>query len=251
MRFGCCTNLDFVEAAAEAGFDFVELAAAELCPERPESEFERTRDRLRAASAKPEVWDLCLPAGARVCGPTVDWPRVSRFVNTAIRRMVAVRGAVVALMCGQCCEIPDGFPEADARMQLSDFLRVCAAVARAQGLIVGLEPGHRERRQLIESLPEAMALVQELDMPELGVLPNCREMTEGDHSLFDVADAGAWLAHVHVSMDDLEEGPNGHFRDFVQALTLAEYGGRISVQGDWQDAGDLAQARRLLRLRFE
>jgi hypothetical protein len=249
MRFGCCTNLDFVEAAAEADFDFVELSSAELRPERAESEFQEIRDRLRAASARPEVWDLRLPPGVTVCGPTVDWPRTSRFVNTAIRRMASAKGAVMAFTCGEACVIPQGFSEVEARIQVSDFLRVCAAVARSQGLVIGVEPGGCGH--FIGSVPEAMALVRELNMPELGVLPNCRDMRGGNHSPLDIADAGAWLAHVHVSIDDLRAGPSGHFGEFIQALGLADYGGRVSVQGDWGGADELARARELLGECFE
>ncbi|MBN1459218.1 MAG: hypothetical protein JXA57_06765, partial [Armatimonadetes bacterium] len=92
--------MDLVETAEEVGFDFVELSSAELCPESAEDEFEKIRDKLKSISARSDVWDLRLPAGVRVCGPEVDWPRTSRFVNTAIRRMASVRGAVIAFTCG-------------------------------------------------------------------------------------------------------------------------------------------------------
>jgi len=251
MRFGCCVNLELIETAARGGCDFVELPASALCPEQGEAQFRPVLDRLAGAPIKAEVWELCLPLDARICGPSVDWPRVSRYVSTALRRIAAVGGAVVTFPCGEACEVPTGFSAGAGLAQLSDFLRVCGALARRHGLTVGIEALPARRSRPLGSVPEAMELARSLNVPELGVVPNWCEMSRAGHSPLDVVDAASWLAHVHVSAADLEPAPgaDGPLREFIQALCLADYGGRISIQADWENPADeMGRALDALRL---
>ena len=237
MRFGCCVGVELIGAAADAGYDFVELPAAAVEPEKPEAEIAQVQERLAGAAIKPEVWDSLLPAELKVCGPSVEWPRVARYVNTALRRIAAAGGSVIAFDCGEVCSIPDDFDREEARGQMSDFLRVVGVVGRTHGMIVGIEPVSTGRSDLVNSLPQATEVARLLDMPEVGVLPNCAQMKSEDQSPLDVVDAAAWLAHVHMSAADLEAGGGASewTRDFIEALRLADYDGRISVEHDWAE----------------
>ncbi|HUU54643.1 MAG TPA: TIM barrel protein [Armatimonadota bacterium] len=253
MRFGCCVDLGLIETAARAGCDFVELPASVLCPEQGESDFRPVRERLARAPIRAEVWELCLQPDLKICGASVDWPRVSRYVSTALNRIAAVGGAVVGFPCGESCEIPPGFSTEDALAQISDFLRVCGVVARRHGLIVGIEALPARPSSPIGSVPEAMELAHRLNMPEVGIVPNCFEMARAEQSLLDVADASAWLAHVHVSAADLNPAPGAdeHLPEFIHALRLADYGGRISIQAEWKNPDEeMGRALEALRLCF-
>jgi len=250
MRLGCCVSPELVEAAAHAGYDFVELSAAALLPEEPEERFLPVRERLAGAPVTAEVWELSPPTEVKICGPRVDWPRAARYVNTAIRRAAAVGGSVVAFACGECCDAPADFSRESALGQVTDFLRVIGAVARRYGVIVGIEPLDAECSVLVNSLPDAADLAREVNMPDVGVLPNCSHMAAQGHSPFDVVDAAGWLAHAHVSMADLAPARGGHdpAGEFVEALGMADYDGRIGVQADWMDSGEqMKHALELLR----
>lgn len=160
---------------------------------------------------------------------------------------------MVSFPCGERCDVPAGTSTADALGQLCDFLRVCGAMARSQGLVIGLEAFPRGRPHLVNSIPEAMELARRMNTPEIGVLPNCSQVVRAGQSLLDMADAAAWLAHVHVSETDLEADADqgGHLQELSRALRLADYSGRIAVQGEWSDPSwDMAQALSSLRLCF-
>jgi sugar phosphate isomerase/epimerase len=235
MRFGCCVGLELIDVAAQVGYDFVELPSSLLLQEDPEACFGPVAEQLTAAPIGAEVWELRLPADLNVCGPAVDWPRVSRYVNTVFRRIAAIGGTMVGFPCGECCDVPAGTAKADALGQLCDFLRVCGAVARGQGLVIGIESLPGSRPHLVNSIPEAMELARRMNTPEIGVLPNCSQVVGAGQSLLDIADAAAWLTHVHVSATDLEADADqgGHVQELSRALRLADYSGRIVVQGDW------------------
>ena len=234
MRLGCCVGPDQITAAADAGFDFVELPTAAVLPEKPESEFRPLRDALSAAPIKPEVWSSFLPPELKVTGASVDWPRLARYANTALRRIAEVGGAVVTFGCPAARQVPEGFTRNDALGQVTDLLRVCGAAARANGLLVAVEPLSATRCNLLNSVPEAVTLARRLNMPEVGIAPSLHDMITDGHSPFDLVDASEWIAHVHVYTQDLippssEDRP---LHDLAEALDVADYDGRISAQPD-------------------
>jgi len=230
MRFGCCVAPEQVELAAEAGYQYVELPISAVLPERPEAEFRPVRDGLLASPLRPEAWRLHLPAELQITGPSVDWPRVARYAYTAVRRAAELGGAVLAFCSGRARKVPEGFPTEDALQQLSEFLRVCGAAARSHGVIVAIEPLHLDHSNIINSLPEAVALARRVDMPEIGVLPNTSSMIAQGHSPLDVVDAAEWLAHVHVSAGaSLPDPRDCALREFAEALQLVDYDWRVSV----------------------
>ncbi len=238
MRFGCCVSPDSVELAAAAGCDFVELPVAAVLPERPEAEFAPVRERLLAAPVKPEAWQLQLPADLRATGPDVSWPRLARYLYTSLRRIAEVGGAVVAFGSGRQREAPAGFPVTDAMDQLTEVLRICGAVAHSRGLMVGVEPLSSSRCNLVNSLPEAVSLARVVDMPEVGVAVHAQEMALEGHSAFDIVDAAEWLTHVRVSGAQAvaQSGDEVWQHDFIQALRMADYDWRVSIEGEWKDS---------------
>ena len=237
MRFGCCVTPALIEAAGDAGYDFIELPAATICPERPEAEFRRVQEELSGASIGLEVWGQFPSPEVRICGPDADWPRLARYANTALRRIAALGGSAVTLNSCESWAIPEGFDHAEARDQILEFLRICTASARGHGLILGLEPSGAGESSPIGSLPQAVELARLANAPEVGVVPNWSRLRSEGESAFDVTDAGLWLAHVHISAPDLApEGPGGDSaRELAEALRLADYDGRIAIQGDWSE----------------
>jgi len=237
VRFGCCITPDLIDLAAAAGYDYVELPVAIVLPERPELEFDPVRKALRQARVRLEAWELLLPPQLRVIGPEVDGPRLIRYLYTALRRVAELGGCVVGFRSAQARPSPEGFPVSEALGQMVEFLRICAMVARSRGLILALEPLSVTKCHLINSLPEAVALARTVNMPEVGVLPNALEMASDGHSPLDIVDAAEWLAHVH--MPDGAISPASEFggwaREFMDALLMADYDWRISIQADWHD----------------
>ena len=243
MRFGCCVGLEQLDAAADAGYDYAELPISAVMPEMPEAAFAPVRARLSASQVKPEAWRLHLPEDLRITGPQVDWPRLARYAYTALRRAAAVGGAVAAFCSGPSRQIPQRFPEAEAMQQVVEFLRICGVVARGQGMLVGIEPLSQGRTNLINSLPDAVALAKRVGLPEVGVLPNISSIVSEGQSLLDVVDAAEWLAHVHVPSDLVASADHQEtVAELMSALRLADYDWRVSVTGGWSDGPGEAKA---------
>jgi len=95
-----------------------------------------------------------------------------------------------------------------------------------------------------------MEIARGLNTPEVGVVPNLTRLKAAGQSILDIADAGAWLAHVHVSTSDLPEGSEGidSAPELLHALRLADYEGRVGVKGEWLlGAEDMGQTLQTLQ----
>lgn len=232
MRFGWCVAPEMLEAAARAGCDFVELPASLLQPERPESEIASVRETLRGSAARPEVWQVSLPSGVALVGHGIDWARIARYVHTAFRRASLAGGSVMVVRCGEGERVPVGFSRRQTMDQLIAFLRMCGAVARNQGLSVAVEPLSPACGDLVTSVPEAIELARQVEMPNVGVAPNVATMLAGGQSLFDIADAASWLAHVRISTGELRtmDRRGDGLTQLTEALRLADYDWRLSVE---------------------
>ena len=252
MRFGWCVAPEMLEAASRAGCDFVELPASFLQPERPDSEIASVREALRQSAARPEVWQVSLPPEVALVGPDLEWSRIARYIHTAFRRASSVGGSVMVVRGGEGERVPAGLSRRKAMDQLIAFLRMCGAVARNQGLSVALEPQSAARGDLVTSLPEAVAVVREVEMSHVGIAPNVAAMLCDGQSLFDIADAASWLAHVRVSTGELREMAEGGdgVTSLTEALRLADYDWRLSVEGELGGEGrepDLQEAIAILK----
>ena len=234
MRFGWCVAPEMLEAASRAGCDFVELPASFLQPERPDSEIASVREALRQSAARPEVWQVSLPPEVALVGPDVEWSRIARYIHTAFRRASSVGGSVMVVRGGEGERVPAGLSRRKAMDQLIAFLRMCGAVARNQGLSVALEPLSASRGGLVASLPEAVAVVREVEMSHVGIAPNVAAMLCDGQSLFDIVDAASWLAHVRISTGEVKEMAKREdaLARLTEALRLADYDWRLSVEPD-------------------
>lgn len=252
MRFGWCVAPEMLEAASRAGCDFVELPASLLQPERPDSEIASVREALQQSAARPEVWQVSLPPEVALVGPDVDWSRIARYIHTAFHRASLVGGSVMVVRGGEGVGVPAGFSRRKAMDQLIAFLRVCGAVASNQGLSVALEPQSASRGDLVSSLPEAVAVVREVEMSHVGIAPNVAAMLSDGQSLFDIADAASWLAHVRIPTGELREmAKRGDgVTQLTEALRLADYDWRLSVEpepGPDRREPDLQEALEILK----
>lgn len=131
----------------------------------------------------------------------------------AIERFAAFEPAVVLCLAGQ----PGETPEAEARRVIVDGLRRAAKVAGEHGIVLGLEPLHRElygHWTTTTDVPQALDLIAEVDEPALRLLYDVYHLWDTDGILELTRRHARELApSVHIS-DRRAETRN----DFDRAL---------------------------------
>jgi sugar phosphate isomerase/epimerase len=158
---------DDLRTYADAGLDGIGIWEIKL-PDRDDAEtVERVRESglevTNCVAAIPSI----LPLGL-MSGPADPHERVEAFC-ASLHRLARFEPHAVALLTGS----PRGLDPERAREQVVDGLRTIAAESERAGVRVGLEPVNRvggEDWTIVNSIPEALELLEQAGDPRLGVL---------------------------------------------------------------------------------
>lgn len=146
---------------------------------------------------------ICVPATLSILplpllpGPADPAGRV-RAICAGIRRLAAFEPAACVCLTG-----PRGaLPEAEARRIVVEGLRVIARAAASVGVRVGLEPIHRsicEDWSLVATIPEAVALLDEVGAPNLGLIFDTWHLWDSPGVLAHIRAHARRIVGVHVN----------------------------------------------------
>lgn len=243
MRFGCCADVDQLAVLEQAGYDYVELAAATVKPMESEREFTRMARRIVASRMRPETWNCLVPSQVRLVGPEADERVIDQYLATVFRRISRVGGELVVFGSGAARRVPEGWPGEKTRAQLLSFLSACADYGERYDLIVAIEPLRQAESNVLNSYVEAVSLAAEANHPRIQALADLFHFDEEGESFDHIRDNGAWLAHVHIA-DTNRKAPGTGTYDlpgFFGALADVGYDMRITTECTWDDfAGQAA-----------
>jgi D-psicose/D-tagatose/L-ribulose 3-epimerase len=240
VRFGICVYVEDIPAAERAGYEYVELTVTNIVPEVGKAEFETLKKRLRGFSIRPEGWRRFIPTELPVVGQDVNFAKITDFVRTTLGRIGELGGKVVVFGSPGARNIPESFLRYKAHQQLIRFLQMTADVAAKNDIIVVIEPVPGRHCNVLNSVPEAVALAQELGRPEIKVLADLFHMTVEGEPVGAITEAGERLYHVHMPVPDIPglseprnittRLPTFPNRELLEELWGMNYKHRVSVE---------------------
>lgn len=234
MRFGICTGLENVDRLAEVGYDYIELGVRNaLMPESDDTEFQKIREQVADTPLKPEAYAGFIPKDLRVVGDTVDFPRLSRYVETACRRAREIGGEVIVYGSSGSRNIAEGYSEERALAQIADFLDMAADHAEAHDIIIVIEPICMKEGNILRTVADGLAMAKRVNRKGIKVLADLYHVWQENEPMQNIVDAAEWLAHVHIAEPVKRSYPGNDdfdFTDFFTALKKVGYDGRISCE---------------------
>ena len=185
-----------VEAYAEAGADGIGIWEMKL-PQGADAE------SLALVRENGLQVTNCLPAIPSILPlPLMDGPVDPRerieAVCASIRRLAAFEPQSVACLTGPCGTLEP----AEAHRIVVDGLRRIGREAQAAGVRVGLEPIQRigsEDWTIPTTIPEALALLDEVDDARFGIMFDVWNLWNGASLLDDIREHAGRFTGVHVS----------------------------------------------------
>lgn len=236
VRIGACVPAAYAPVAAAMGYEYVEVPASDLCPERPEADFEGTARAIDGAGIPALAFNYLIPPDVPLVGPAVQRDRLAKYMQVASRRAASLGGQVFVLGSGPARRIPEGFPRDAAAGQFREFLAVAADAAAARGMVVAIEALNRTETNFLHTVEEALEYVEALRHPALGVLADIYHMHMESEPLRHLALAGDRLLHVQVC-DQGRSAPGTRAMDiwavFIFLNNIA-YRGAVSVECRWE-----------------
>ena len=234
MRFGICTGLENVNRLAAVGYDYIELGVRNaLMPEADEAEFQKIREQVAEAPLKPEAYAGFIPRDLRVVGETVDFRRLSRYVETACRRASEIGGEIIVYGSSGSRNVEEGYSEERALAQIAEFLDMGADHAEAHGITIVIEPICMKEGNILRTVADGLAMAKRVNRKGIEVLADLYHVWQESEPMQNIVDAAEWLAHVHIAEPVKRAYPGNDdfdFSDFFNALQKAGYDGRISCE---------------------
>jgi sugar phosphate isomerase/epimerase len=241
MKFGICTTIENSPAVQAAGWDFIEERVDQLLQGLlPMNEW-KGGDRAKNSALPIPAANVLVPALLKITGPDANLDKLRDYMTTVISRAKEIGIRTLVFGSGGARNVPDGFDRHRAQIQIIDFLKLVAPIAQAQGITIVIEPLNKKECNILNSVPEAMVYVRELNHPNIRCLVDSYHFWLENDSLAELARWMPSIAHVHVADKDGRTAPGqsgtSDYQPFFSVLKKAGYDGLISVEaGNFIDA---------------
>ena len=242
-----------VGAYAAAGFDAIGLWEMKLPADDDDN-----RALLRAAGLKVSNCVPTVPSFLQLAIPGMEGPADPSVrlagIRGSIRRLARYEPECVVLLSGPL----GGRSEDEGRAVVVDGLRHAAAEARTTGVRLGFEPVHpaqRETAGFVTSLADALSLLDEAGVAEVGIMADTFNLAHEDTAGF--ASTAKRFTGVHVADELPDPRPgvralpraDGRAAELIAALRDAGWDGTLDIEifstpdGFWALAPDEAARR--------
>lgn len=231
------------------GFDVIELPI-----EQPEDwNPERARELLdglglgaTTCAVMPPARDL-LADDPSIVASTADYLR--QCIDIAARVGARVVAGPTYSAVGRTWLL-DGDERRATVARLVDALRPLAWEAASQGITIAMEPLNRFETSLINTVDQALEVVDAVDSPGLGIALDTFHMSiEEKDPAMAIRKAGSRLAHVQASGSDRGAPGNDHldWRSIASAIGDAGYKGAICIESFTSENQTIARAAAIWR----
>jgi sugar phosphate isomerase/epimerase len=241
---------DRLRQLARLGYDGVELAVRDPA--------QLDVDTLQAALAETKLVVPAIATGQAWVDEKLSFTSADAAVRAAAierfhahldlaARLKAI--AIVGLIRGAT---PPGAGHAQAMTWLVEALRECAATARALGVELVVEPINRYETDLVNTIGEALALLDWVAADNVGLLPDTFHMNIEESSIeASLRQAGTRIRHFHAADSNRRYPGAGHldFKRILAALQDSGYRRWVSVEIEPEPEPALSAERALATLR--
>ena len=159
------SSLDQLEDVAAWGYDYAEISPGLLGVDEESGTIEQKALEQIQASPVPVTAMCGFLARLKAVGLAVDNTRVRDYVIRLFDAMQQAGVPVIGYGSGGSRFVPDGFSRDRALEQVGEFLQMCADLGEPRGVQVALEPYNYDDANLINTIPEGIEVVREVNRP--------------------------------------------------------------------------------------
>lgn len=253
MKLGVCTGPENIEAAAKAGFDYIEWGMARIAG-LSEEEFQAVLAKKPSFPIPILKCNGFLPGDVKVTGPDASEQVQREYLERAMSRGHALGVKTVVFGSGGARRVPEGWDFAEAWRQIVAFLKLTAEYCDKYDIDIAIEPLRRQECNIINLVSEGVAAAAMANHPRIGGLGDTFHMLSCHEPWEAFAHAGKTLKHVHISqaLPDLsariypapDDGQD--YAAIAKVLKEMGYEGGVSVEahcGDFAKEAPAAYAR--------
>lgn len=232
-------DLSMLDGAAKDGFESVQ-AAVGLVMEMKELQIKELRAKLNNIGLAVEVWADPLPSEVRVTEKGFNLYVWTEYLKKAVQRIAELGCHKLAWSDGRARVLPWEGDVFGMKEQMLQFLTMFCDVARAEGVVVMLEPLGPRRTNYLNTMEEMADFIALVNRENLSSMISLRELGEIKMAESDLPRYSRLISHVQVENPLYIGGrricpkpSDGHdYRPFFQALHSIRYDGVIALPQD-------------------
>lgn len=245
-RFAVCNEIfegwslkQIFECASRIGYEGIEIAPYTIA-ERVTDISRKTREAIReeAGSFGLDVigihWVLRGVRGVHLTSPDrIVRERTEAYLRALIDFCSDIGGRIIVLGSPHQRSIPEGVDPKGAWRWAVEIFKRCSMYAEQHNVYICIEPLRREMTNFINTVDEAVWLIEEVSSPNFRLILDVYAMT-GTNEPIDrqIEKGGAYLMHFHAN-DDNMGGPgfgSADYKAVVRGLRSIGFKGYISVE---------------------
>jgi sugar phosphate isomerase/epimerase len=249
MKIGLCAGMNVSdltmggsELAPELrkiGYDYIELSLSHLTMLK-QGNLDQVLENLTKAGISCESCNNFFPSTLKLTGPDFHLKNIAKYAKKALNTAAFIGAKIVVFGSGAAKMFPDGYPKEVAYKQLINICQVIDPIAKDLGILIVLEPLRKAECNLINTVEEALRLMEDAKTKNIHILADYYHMRMEEENLDILLKAGENLRHVHFAKVynrsfplNIEE--DNHYEDFFLNLKKIGYNQRISIEAYTSD----------------
>jgi sugar phosphate isomerase/epimerase len=237
IQLGICSSPNRAEQLKEAGFEYIEGGVSSILkPDASDADYAPEIEKLRGCALPIRACNGFIPGHFALTGPETRHDAALEYAATACRRADAVGVSYIVLGSGKARRVPDGFDGAKARAQFVEFCRKLGERIQDLKVTVVLEPLNRSETNLLNSVIEGIAYVNDIGHPRIQLLADFYHMMRESEGPDAIRQAGARILHCHIAEHEGRKAPGTKGEDlsgYFKALKEISYSGGVSCECGW------------------
>ncbi len=236
IELGVCEKPSEWAKCEQLGYDYLEPSATTIAG-MTDAAFTAFRDQLKASKIYCRSANVLLSGPAlKVVGPDVNLDAVAKFLDTTFDRCKALGTKVIVWGSSGSRRVPDGYSRDTAWDQIKTYLARAGEIAKAKGVVIGIEPLRKQESNIINTGAEALKLLTEVNHPNVQMIIDYYHMSVEQEDPQIVRTAKDHIVHMHFANPAGRRWPHSADEDpgyakFFQAVKDIRYQGGLSIEG--------------------
>lgn len=201
MKYGCCITIDDYELAEKLGFDYIELAGKKVCS-YDDKEFGELVYKINNARLPCLGFNAYCPPEIIIAGPNFDIEKARSYASLCAARAAILGVKKIGIGSPNSRNLPDDFSRDLAIEQTVEFFKATAEEFAKYNIIVCVEALGKCYCNFINSVEEAVALAEKIDMSNVKIVLDFYNMEHENEADMDLKPIIKYVAHAHISDDD-------------------------------------------------
>lgn len=255
MKLGGFGRIADYEKIQAAGFDFAELDVPEI-EALSELEYGRLREKVQQTGFPVLTGARALPiADPWFFTDQFSMKEYEKYLENACRRAAGIGMKCIILGNGKARLLLDE-TSIGKESRFIGFMRMFAEIAAGNGLEVILEPLGPKYSNYINTVPEAVRVIEKIDMPNVFTMADLRHVVWAQETFEDLITYADYIHHIHVDYPlSWPERPfpamedDYDYTDFLSAVKKSGYQGTLTIEADIPEDWNAAYSRAAVVLR--